>query len=157
MTTAPRIDAAMRPLPNTPARPGSYLGTDEQLLDHLVGLIGSEAAGPPALWLSFLSSDRELLPVALPLDDLPATPEAGDIAAVFEAAAEIISEELPSAQVVAAVVRANGGDYGMFERRWANALWTGADGAAVPLLAVAAVGESRARILERGRCTPLPA
>lgn len=139
---------------HAPGEPGTRLTTDAEVLDHLVGLVGPEAAGPPALWVSFLSADDRVLPVAIPLEDLPVLPDRDSVETVELLVRTVVRENFPGAATLVAIVRADGGDHGAFERRWAHALWSAAEAHGWSVRSIVAVGEGRARTLDRSRCTP---
>lgn len=137
---------------HSPRPAGDYLSTTATMVDHLVGLIGPEVTGPPSVWIAFLDEDDRVLPVAVPVDDLPSFPDTETVANLSALVRAVLAENFPRARVLGAVVRADGGDYGAFERRWAGALWRAAEIDGWPVRAVVAVGEGRARVLSRERC-----
>lgn len=137
---------------HSPGRPGSVLASPEQMLDHLVGLIGPEAAGPASVWISFVTPDDRILPVAIPVEELPSLPDAGTMDGLSALVRRVVAENFPGAGALVAVVRSGGGDYGAHERRWAGALWRAADTGGWSVRAIAAIGDGRARVLARDRC-----
>lgn len=137
---------------HSPRAAGAHLATTATMLDHLVGLIGPDVTGPPSIWIAFLDEDDRVLPVAMPVDDLPSFPDTATVTNLSALVRAVLAENFPGARVLGAVVRADGGDYGAHERRWAGALWRAAEVDGWPVRALVAVGEARARVLARGRC-----
>lgn len=137
---------------HSPRSAGTRLLTASMMLDHLVGLVGPEVAGPPSVWISFVGDDDRVLPVAMPVEDLPTLPDAQTITDISALVCAVVAENFPGARVIVAVVRADGGDHGAHERRWARALWRVADTDGWPVRAMVAIGEGRARVLDRERC-----
>lgn len=128
------------------------LASPEQMLDHMVGLVGPESAGPASVWISFVTADDRILPVAIPVEELPTLPDARTMEGLSELVRRVVAESFPGAGALVAVVRAGGGDYGAHERRWAGALWRAADTGGWTVRAMVAVGDGRARVLARDRC-----
>lgn len=137
---------------HSPRSAGTPLCTPSMMLDHLVGLVGPEVGGPPSVWISFLDDADRVLPVAVPVEDLPSLPDARTLADLSALVRGVVAENFPGASVIVAVVRADGGDHGAHERRWAGALWRVSDADGWPVRAMVAIGEGRARVLVRERC-----
>lgn len=133
-------------LPQVPTRP--LCGVDE-LLQVVLGLVGPERGGPPALWVVMLDADDVLLPVVLPLVGVPLQPDPVQVRQVVVAMGDVLAHDAPGGSLAVALVRAAGGDRGAFERAWEHALRRACDDQGVRLRAVLAVGEHRARVLGR--------
>lgn len=129
-----------------PRLPDHPLSADD-VLRVMLGLVGPERAGVPALWLALLDAERRMLPVVLPIVGIPLRPDLRDVRQVVIAMADVLRHDAPGGALVAAVVRAAGGDRGSFERAWGHALRTAAHDLGVPVAVVVAVGEHRARVL----------
>ncbi|MFC8192466.1 hypothetical protein ACFUMH_12495 [Cellulomonas sp. NPDC057328] len=127
--------------------PGVAVPDADAALELMLRLVGPERAGPPALWFALLDADRRLLPVVLPISDVPLRPDAAAARQIVHVLASVLEQEPPGGGVVVAVVRAAGGDHGSFERAWAHALLLAATDRALTVAAVVAVGEHRARVL----------
>lgn len=132
-------------LPRVPMGP---LRAHDDLLDLLLGLVGPERAGPPALWFVLLDAADRCLPVVLPLADVPLTASPGVAAHVMHVLASVLDRDGPGGAVLIGLVRAAGGDRGTFETSWAPVLRDAADEHGVRVRAVAAIGASRARVIE---------
>lgn len=128
-----------------PTRP---LREREHVLDLLLQLVGPERAGPPALWFVLLDADDRCLPVVLPLAEVPLTASPGVAAHVMHVLASVLDRDAPGGSVLVGLVRAAGGDRGTFETSWAPVLRDAADEHGARIRAVAAIGASRARVIE---------
>ena len=131
-----------------PDVPGAALRTGGDALTVLIDLVGPERAGPPALWFVLLDAEDRTLPVVLPITDVPLRADRTLARRVIGVLASVLGTDAPGGSVVVALVRAAGGDRGAFEAQWVPALRGAADDAGVPIWAVVAIGESRARVLE---------
>lgn len=129
------------------AAPGVLVPDATAALELMLRLVGPERAGPPALWFALLDAERRLLPVVLPLADVPLRPDVAAARQVVHVLAAVLEREAPGGSVVVAVVRAAGGDQGSFERAWGHALVLAATDRDLPVAAVVAIGEHRARVL----------
>ncbi len=138
---APGPDDDLAALPEGPVR------DDQHLLEVMLELVGPERAGPPALWLVLLDAHGALLPVVLPLVGIPLRPDPAQVRQVLVALGDVLAHEAPGGSLVAAVVRAAGGDRGSVERAWEEALRVGAADRGMTLRTVLAIGEHRARVL----------
>ncbi|MDC7122699.1 hypothetical protein OMK64_14270 [Cellulomonas fimi] len=132
-------------LPRVPTRP---LRAHEDVLDLLLEVVGPERAGPPALWFVLLDADDRCLPVVLPLAEVPLTASPGVAAHVMHVLASVLDRDAPGGSVLVGLVRASGGDRGTFETSWAPVLRDAADEHGARIRAVAAIGASRARVIE---------
>lgn len=132
-------------LPRVPLHP---LLEHRDVLDLLLHLVGPERSGPPSLWFVLLDAERRCVPVVLPLADVPLTASPGVASHVMHVLATVVERDAPGGSLVAGLVRAAGGDRGTFETSWAPVLRDAADEHGVRITAVAAIGESRARVLE---------
>lgn len=129
------------------AAPGVPVPDDTAALDLMLRLVGPERAGPPAVWFALLDAERRLLPVVLPIGEVPLRPDVAAARQLVHVLASVLDREAPGGSVVVAVVRAAGGDHGSFERAWAHALVVAATDVALTVAAVVAIGEHRARVL----------
>ncbi len=132
-----------------PALPRHPVRDVDDILEVMLSLVGPERAGPPALWLALLDQDGMMLPVVLPLVGIPLRPDPGEVRQVVVAMSDVLQHDAPGGSIAAAVVRAAGGDRGSFERSWEHALRTATADRGVRLSAVVAIGEHRARVLDR--------
>jgi hypothetical protein len=142
------------PLNHFPRAPGTQLCNSEDILGHLVGLVGPALTSEPVLWVIFLTPEQRVVPLVMPIDRLPRAPDSRCVELVVGVIEEVRAQFSPHAEVAIGIVRISGGDYGPDERLWARSLWAAADEKVVPLTVVAAIGRWRARVLDRASCTP---
>ena len=131
------------PVPDVPSEP---LPHDEALLAAVLRLVGAARAGTPATWVFLLDTEHRMLPVVLPLADLPLQADPVLVRQLMVAVSDILLHHAPGGSIVLAFVRAAGGDRGSFERAWEWSLTTEAADQGVPVRALLAVGEHRARV-----------
>lgn len=116
-------------------------------LDVLLRLVGSEREGRPALWFLVLDSADRVLPLVLPIAEVPTVPDAEVSANLLHVLASVLEHDAPGGSVVVGYVRRGGGDLGAFEAGWSSALHVSARREAVRIRAEAAIGRDRARML----------
>ena len=131
-----------------PDPPGAVLRTGSDALGVLLQLVGPERVGPPALWFLLLDADDRVLPVVLPVTDVPVRADPEVARRLVEVLAAFLASDGPGGSLVLGLVRSAGGDRGAFEASWIPAVRDAADDVGLRLWAVAAIGASRARILE---------
>ncbi|WP_315096498.1 hypothetical protein [uncultured Cellulomonas sp.] len=144
----PRAVDGAGPDDDLPDPPGAVLRTASDALAVLLDLVGPERAGPPALWFLLLDADDHVLPVVLPVTDVPLRADPDVAQRLLAVLASVLASDAPGGSVVIGLVRAAGGDRGAFEASWVPALRGAGDDLGVPIWAVVAVGERRARVLE---------
>ena len=132
-----------------PEVPGEPLHDDASLLAAVLPLVDGARDGAPSVWVFLLDADERMLPVVLPLADLPLHADPVLVRQLMVAMSDILVHHAPAGSVVLAFVRAAGGDRGAFERAWEWSLTTEAADQGVRVRAVLAVGEHRARVLGR--------
>lgn len=131
-----------------PPPPGGPVGTPDDALGVLLGLVGYERSGEPALWFVLLDAGGYTLPVALPISDVAMRAEPEVVSGILHVLGSVLDEYAPGGSVLVGLVREAGGDRGLFEASWAGALREGADEAGVRVSGFAAIGADRARMLE---------
>lgn len=127
---------------------GRTLESAEDALTLVLGLVGRDRSGPPALWFVVLDAHDRVLPVVLPIPDVPTIADpvvAGNLVHVL---ASVIEHDAPGGSVLVAYVRRGGGDRGAFESGWSTVLRDEASAADVRVRAELAVGRDRARVLD---------
>jgi hypothetical protein len=87
-------------------------------------LMGPDGFGRRSVWLAFLDRDNRTLPVVIPIDDLPAEPDAAGIRSLAEVAGGVIASG-GAATVVVLLSRAGSAAMTSADRRWATALSAG--------------------------------
>ncbi|TQL04158.1 hypothetical protein [Cellulomonas sp. SLBN-39] len=132
-----------------PAMPSAPLAAPADALELLLGLVGPEAGGPPALWFVLLDAARQPLPLVLPITDVPPRPDTRVTHELARVLASVLAHDAPDGSVVVALVRAAGGDDGPFERDWSRAVHDACHHAGVTVWTTLAIGAHRARVLHR--------
>lgn len=129
--------------------PLAPLTTPDATLDCLLGLVGPERAGPPAIWLLPVDAERRALPWVLPVAEVLDVADARVAARLVSAVGAVLEAAVPAGgAIVVGLVRAAGGDRGAFETSWGQALREAADDLGVEVHALVAIGAGRARVLE---------
>jgi hypothetical protein len=139
---------ATGPDDDLPEHDDTPLQTPDELLRFLLGLVGPDRAGPRSIWFALLDAEHRPLPAALPLVHVPERPDPTGAARVLSSLARTIDDAAPGGCVAIALVRGEGGDRGGYETAWAQVLREAADEVDLRVVAIAAIGGSRARVLE---------
>ncbi|MGV8977476.1 MAG: hypothetical protein ACOH17_05480 [Cellulomonas sp.] len=126
---------------------GRILEDGRDALDVLLRFVGPERDGPPALWFLVLDATDRVLPLVLPIAEVPTVPDAVVSANLVHVLASVLEHDAPGGSVVVGYVRGGGGDRGAFEAGWSAALHISAHREDVRIRAEAAIGCDRARIL----------
>lgn len=126
---------------------GRILDDGRDALDVLLRVVGPECDGPPALWFLVLDATDRVLPLVLPIAEVPIVPDAVVCANLVHVLASVLEHDAPGGSVVVGYVRRGGGDLGPFEAGWSAALQVSAQREVVRIRAEAAIGRDRARIL----------
>ena len=135
------------PEPALPDVPPEPLHDDRALLSAVLRIVDGERSGAPSLWVHLLDAEDRMLPVVLPLRDLPLQADPVLVRQLMVAMSDILVHHAPDGSVVLAFVRPAGGDRGSFERAWEWSLTAEAADQGVRVRALLAVGEHRARVL----------
>lgn len=98
------------------------LDTDADVLDRIGHVISDDARFDRSLWLFFLSADAVQLPVVVPIDDVPASPGAGDAESICEVTARVLEDAAPGGSVVVTLVRDSERGVADSDRQWLTAL-----------------------------------
>lgn len=126
---------------------GRTLEDGRDALDVLMRVVGPERDGPPALWFLVLDAADRVLPLVLPIAEVPTVPDAVVAANLVHVLASVLEHDAPGGSVVVGYVRRGGGDLGAFEAGWSSALHVSAHQEVVRIRAEVAIGRDRARIL----------
>jgi len=135
-------DDDLPPAPRAPVR------SPDGALTVLLDLVGPERSGEPALWFVMLDAEGRTLPVVLPITDVPLRADPEVVRRLLDVLGAVLAEDGPGGSVLVGLVRAAGGDRGLFESSWARSLREAADTVGVRLWGFAAIGAHRARMLE---------
>lgn len=128
--------------------PGGPIRSPADALDVLLGLVGPERYGEPALWFVMVDAEGYPLPAALPVSDISMRADTDTVRGILQVLRSVLADAEPDGSVLVGLVRRAGGDRGAFESSWARSLREGADEIGVRLWGFAAIGANRARMLE---------
>jgi hypothetical protein len=119
--------------------PTALLHTDADVLRRVDALIDSTARISRSLWLFFLSGDGAQLPVVVPIDNLPPSPDPLMMGNVFSVVAGIITTEAPGGSAIVTLTRPGAGDVEPTDRPWLRTMQAAARkrGAAIRMLCLA--------------------
>lgn len=143
----PWLDGGTGTDDDSPPMAGRTLEDGRDALDVLLRVVGPERDGPPALWFLVLDASDRVLPLVLPIAEVPTVPDAVVVANLVHVLASVLEHDAPGGSVVVGYVRRGGGDRGAFEAGWSSALHVSAQRELVRIRAEAAIGRDRARIL----------
>ncbi len=131
--------------------PGVLLGTDEDVHQHLLAMVGPERDGPRALWVVFLDDAERAMPLVIPIGDLPTMVDRVMVANLAGILRVLVDENAPGGCVAFALVRRAGGDRGTYEVGWSDALREAMSCVGLPVRAIVAIGRDRSRVLPATR------
>lgn len=133
---------------DAPDAVGRTLESADDALALLLGLVGRDRSGPPALWFVVLDAHDRVLPVVLPIPDVPTIADPVVASNLLHVLASVLEHDAPGGSLLVAYVRRGGGDRGAFESGWSAVLREAAVRAGVRVRAEVAVGRDRARVLD---------
>ncbi|RYV50699.1 hypothetical protein [Pengzhenrongella frigida] len=131
-------------------RPWRILCTADDVHEHLLALVGPERDGPRALWVVFLDEHDRVLPLVIPIGDLPTIVNRAMVANLARQLRTLLDENAPGGCLAFGLVRRGGGDRGTFEAGWSQALSEAMAEAGVAVRAMVAIGRDRSRVLPLG-------
>ncbi|GEA88754.1 hypothetical protein [Cellulomonas cellasea] len=131
-----------------PDEVGRTLESADDALALLLGLVGRDRSGPPALWFVLLDAHDRVLPVVLPIPEVPLVADPVVASNLVHVLASVLAHDAPGGSLLVAYVRRGGGDRGAFESGWSRVLHEEAMRAGVRIRAEAAVGQDRARVVD---------
>lgn len=131
-------------------RPWRLLCTADDVREHLLALVGPERDGPRALWVVFLDENDRVLPLVIPIGDLPTIVNRAMVANLARHLRLLVDENAPGGCLAFGLVRRGGGDRGTFEAGWSTALSEAMVEAGVTVRAIVAIGRDRSRVLPLG-------
>ncbi len=84
------------------------ISTDAEVLRRVDQLIDDADRRDRSLWMFFLTADAVQLPVVVPIDDLPISPDPETAEAICNLIAMLLDEAAPGGSAVITLVRENG-------------------------------------------------
>jgi hypothetical protein len=124
------------------------LNTDADLLNRVDQVISHQDRRGRSLWLMFLSADAVQLPVAVPIDDVPAEPGPDAAGCIGDLIAGVLKDAAPGGSAVITLVREGGGAVTDSDQRWLVALHGAAAHTDVRLRMICLATEDGIRRLE---------
>lgn len=109
------------------------ISSDTDVIDRVDQLIDPGERRDRSLWLFFLTADAIQLPVVVPIDDMPASPDPGTADGICHVIAGVLDDEAPGGSAVVTLVRASGLGVTDADRQWLLALRSAADKAGAEL------------------------
>jgi hypothetical protein len=115
------------------------LGTDQQVLRRLAGLLDGEARRTRGVWLLFLSAHGVQLPAVVPIDDAPERPDPLLVGNLCEVIAQVLEQAEPDGSAVVTLTRPGSETVQDSDRYWFRALLGAAreHGAAIRMICLA--------------------
>ena len=98
------------------------LKTDADILDRVASCIDQQSRTGRALWIMFVDPGGVQLPVLVPIDGAPESPEPSDARAVCHLVAQVLSDAAPGGSAVISLTRSGTGHVRESEQHWASAL-----------------------------------
>lgn len=109
------------------------ISTDAEVVRRVDQLIGTDARRDRSLWLMFLSADAVQLPVVVPVDDIPITPDPDTAGSICQVIANVLRDAAPGGSAVITLVRDSGLSVTDPDQQWLMALRTAAARTGMPL------------------------
>jgi hypothetical protein len=115
------------------------LSTDQDVLRRVDRLLDQHSRRNRSLWLLFLSSDRMLLPVVVPIDGVPERPEPQLVGNICFVIADVLAHQAPGGTAVIVLTRPGSETVDDTDRYWFRTIHTAAEehGAAIRMLSLA--------------------
>lgn len=103
------------------------INTDAEVLVRVDQLIETDARRDRSLWLLFLTADGLQLPVVVPIDDIPLSPDPDSADNICHVIAHVLSDAAPGGSAVITLVRESGLGVTDPDEEWLMALKTAAE------------------------------
>jgi hypothetical protein len=98
------------------------VSTDADVLGRVDQLIDTDARRDRSLWLFFLTADAVQLPVLVPVDDMPVSPDPDTAGSICRMIAHVLDDAAPGGSAVITLVRDNGLSVTPADQQWLTAL-----------------------------------
>ena len=98
------------------------ISTDTEVIDRVDQLIDVEDRRDRSLWLIFLTADGIQLPVVVPVDDMPISPDPDTTGNICHMITHVLRDAAPGGSVVITLVRENGLSVTGPDQQWLMAL-----------------------------------
>jgi len=94
------------------------LSTDQDVLRRVDRLVDQDSRRNRTLWLLFVSSDSVLLPVVVPIDDVPERPDPRLVGNVCFVIADVLAHQVPGGTAVVVLTRPGSETVDDADRYW---------------------------------------
>ena len=108
--------------PHDTIRPGDQLPDDEALLAWARFLHGQGDGRGFSLWLTFLDADDRALPVLVPIDDVPASPDPEIVTNLVDVLHDVLADQAPGGSAVLMLERPGTDAVSVADGRWFSSL-----------------------------------
>lgn len=109
--------------------------SDAELTDRWAAVLDPPIFGARSLWLMWIDADGLMLPIVVPVDDIPSTPSRGTLEGLRQVHIGVAQDHLPRGGAVAmALCRPGGPRVTSADRAWARSLHEALDGVPVAQL-----------------------
>ena len=98
------------------------LMTDADVLDRVGSCIGQQSRTDRSLWVMFVDPGGVQLPVLVPIDGVPESPEPGDARAVCHLIAQVLSDAAPGGSAVISLTRPGTRHVSESDQDWTSTL-----------------------------------
>jgi hypothetical protein len=98
------------------------ISTDAEVLGRVDQLIDTDSRRDRSLWLLFLTADAIQLPVVVPVDDMPISPDPETAGSICHMIAHVLRDSAPGGSAVITLVRDNGLSMTGPDEQWLMAL-----------------------------------
>jgi hypothetical protein len=109
------------------------ISSDADVLGRVDQLIDTDDRRDRSLWLFFLTADAVQLPVVVPIDDMPISPDPDTAWSICHLIADVLRDSVPGGSAVITLVRESGLIVAGPDRQWLTALRSAAGSAGLPL------------------------
>jgi hypothetical protein len=96
--------------------------TDADVLDRVGFCIDQQSRTGRSLWIMFVDPGGVQLPVLVPIEGVPESPEPGDARAVCHLIAQVLSDAAPGGSAVISLTRSGAGHIRESDQHWASTL-----------------------------------
>jgi hypothetical protein len=126
----------------------SPISTDAEVLGRVDRLIDTYDRRDRSLWLFLLTADGVQLPVVVPVDDMPVSPDPETAESICRIVAEVLRDGAPGGSAVVIFVRENGLSVTGPDQQWLMALRSAATKTGMPLRMVCLATKEGTRQLD---------
>lgn len=123
------------------------VSSEDELAQRWSALLGPDGFAVRSLWLTWYDGGDRQLPVVMPVDDVPAEPDARLVRNLVGIAGEVLDEHAPGGWVSMALARPGAAAAVAADRAWGRALHRAARDAGLPLRPLHVATHRRVRVL----------